>query len=109
MKHHLDTINKLIQLFRESQDSYWTCLRKLVDSKGLDVNSVVLVESCEQGDDSEFGVFVTKDRRVFQFAALSEKSCLGVKSFSEWKDISSEWESSPYREVVSIGLGKISM
>lgn len=86
----------LTQLLRADDDQMWRWLRGALLGRGVDPAAAALAESCEQGDDSEFGVVVAADGEVFQFAFVA-----GGEGFTEWVRITDYWRETPYRESVA--------
>ncbi len=94
----------LTQLLRTGDDPFWSRLRSVVLARGFDPETVVLVESCEQGDMSEFGILVYRDKRVYQYALCSATGSWLDGNLVEWTDITDRWHSTPYKESIEEGL-----
>ncbi len=103
-----EVVTQLTSLMRSSKESFWTCLRRLLVKKGINLSTTLLVFSVEQGENSEFGVVITEDRRVFSFALATALATIetwnDVVDFIEWDDITLSWKTSPYRGDIEAGF-----
>jgi hypothetical protein len=102
-----EDIETFTSLFRTSTDGFWVRLREVVRERGIDPSTSLLVDSVEDDINFEFGIIVTRDRRVIQFGfRYTDPSCIDGK-LTEWKDLAERWATSPYRSEVSIGLSML--
>ena len=102
-----EDIETFTGLFRTGTDGFWVRLREVVRERGIDPNTSLLVDSVEDDINFEFGIIVTRDRRVIQFGfRYTDPSCIDGK-LTEWKDLTEHWAASPYRSEVSIGLSML--
>ena len=101
-----DETVELTRLLRYDSNPFWKRLRVLLNDKGFDVESCFLAESCEQGDNSEFGVVVTRDKEVFEYGFIYQKDP-SDGNFGEWNDITQTYSSSPYADSVNIIFSRI--
>lgn len=73
-------VEELTDLLRH--DAQWLDLRSTLGSKQLDPERVLLATFYEDEDENEYGIFVTDDRRVFEFKRSTRP---GAKPrFSQW-------------------------
>ncbi len=82
-------------------------MRELVRKKNIDPQSSILVESFPDDENFEFGIVVDKNGKVFEFSFDYLGKPIAQGELSEWKNITDWWESTPYREGVSIALTMI--
>jgi hypothetical protein len=76
----------------------------LVRDRGVDPDHAVIADYFPDDTSFMFGVLVTSDRKVFQFGYdWLHKPTLGG-ALSEWNDLTSSWQSSPYRAQVRAAL-----
>ena len=61
----------------------------------------ILATSFPDDTSFEFGVVVTKDRRVYQFGLDYLHKRVEQGTFTEWLDLTEGYASSPYREEVA--------
>jgi hypothetical protein len=98
----MDEIAAQTRLFRESPDPMWAKLRELVRDRSADPQSTVLAFSVEDGDEHEFGVVVTAERRVFEYAFAVD----GAR-FDEWTEITGRHWGTPYGQAVETALASL--
>lgn len=97
-------INELTQLMRKREDPLWSRIRELLEEKGLEINKSILVDCFPDDEDFEFGIVLTKEQTVFQFGFNYLDSPISKGAFSEWKNITNTWQTSPYRKQIELGL-----
>jgi len=90
--------------FRTSLDPLWVRLRHLLIERDLDPLTMVL--ACFEPEDFRFrfGIFVTGDRRIYQFGFDFAGKLSRDGHFSEWNDITDTWRETGFRNPVTEAL-----
>lgn len=60
-----EEVNELTSLLRDDDD--WYDLRDILTNRGFDLNKIALVAFNEDDDESEFGVIVDNNHKVFVY------------------------------------------
>ena len=93
---------------RGSAEAVFVCLRELLTELGTKVESAVLAAFFEDDVDQQFGVLVGADNSVHTFVLHYGKGDINTQisaaRIPELEDITSHWETSPYRRYVSEAL-----
>jgi len=97
-------IVQVTNYLRNSKDLLWVRLKQLLEGKDLDLNSLILAESFEDGDDLEFGVVVTRAGKVFKFDMSYLGKSIEQGEFISWEEISDSWTGSPYHNRIQSSL-----
>jgi hypothetical protein len=98
------------ELLRSSEDPLWSRLRQLLTEHGVDISTDILADLFPDDVDQEFGVVVTKERKVATFVFhygrqgdLKAQAATGTIHY--WNNISAWWQASPYRAQVEDAIG----
>ncbi len=97
-------ILSLTALLRSGVDPFWVRLRELLSERGLALDKLMLASSFPDDTNLEFGIVVTNDRRVYQFAFDYLDKPVEQGKFTEWVDLTERHASSPYHEEVAAAL-----
>ncbi len=62
-------VSELTELLREE----WDDLREILSAKGFDVSTTVLASFCEDDEGMEYGVFVTSEKRIYEYSRNTEQ------------------------------------
>ncbi len=90
-------IEKITELLRSSNEELWVSLREELLRKGVNARSAVLVESCELGNELEFGVIVTPQHEIYRFS-------WDEGEIFEWENISNNFGTTPYASAIELGI-----
>lgn|SRR5574341_24759 len=104
MGYTKDDILQFTRLLRTSTDSMWVRVRTLLNERGIDVNASVLVESFPDDVNFEFGVLITQNGKVIQYGYDYIRKGISEGEFTEWNDITSRFNETPYGESVNTGI-----
>ena len=78
-------VKELTELFR--RDPGWRDLRAAALAKGLPPDETLLAGFCEDEEGREYGAFVTRDGRVFEFVRSADPGAKGFRRFREQRDL----------------------
>ncbi len=91
-----EDIRELTRLLRTGDDWLWRRLRQWVIGEGLALEDVALAFSVEQGDDSEFGIIVTRHDEVYEYSIIRDDD-------AHWRHLA-DWVGSPYQGDVKVAF-----
>lgn len=97
------------RLLRGSDEPLFRRLRALLAEREVDPQTAVLADFFPDDVDQEFGVLVTRDRRVIQFTVFygrpgDLKQQAADATIGEWKDITSWWDATPHASTIRAAL-----
>jgi hypothetical protein len=92
-----EEVRLLTQLVRTDEDFWlWRRLRELLEAQHVALSDAALAFSVEQGNDSEFGIIVTRQGDVYEYSIVKDAE-------AEWRHMP-DWTESPYAEDVRLAL-----
>ena len=95
-------------LLRTDEGPLWSRLRKLLDERGLDPNSVALADLLPDDTDMEFGIIVTPEGDVYEFDLVYGNGDLEEQAASatiaDWRDVTAWWRDAPHRAEIDAAL-----
>jgi hypothetical protein len=97
-------IRKNTKTMKESDQPLWVRIRELLQQKGLDPAGVVLAYSYPEDLNFEYGIIVTADEQVFQYGFDYLHKNISDGIFTEWNDITANYQSSPYKYLIEKAL-----
>ena len=93
----VEIVRVLTRLLRTDEDSWlWRRLRELLEARHVALSDAALAFSVEQGNDSEFGIIVTRQADVFEYSIVKDDE-------AEWLHMP-DWTESPYGQDVRRSL-----
>lgn len=98
-----ETIIQLTSLLRTGTESFWAALRALLRERGVDPTTTLLVFSVEQDTDSEIGVLLTSDHKIYE-VSIDLGQSLDLPRIAAWNDLTDSWRDSPFRRSVETGI-----
>ena len=103
-----ERIAELTRSLRESEAEFFPGLRQVLEGRGVDPASSILVEMFSDAREFEYGIVVTREGKVFQFGL----DCMGRTSESaeliEWIDWTRTYEYAAFREHVEAAKSMLS-
>lgn len=97
------------RLLRGSDEPLFRRLRALLSEREVNPQTAILADFFPDDVDQEFGLVVTKDRKVIQFVVhhgrlgdLKRQAADAV--IGEWNDITSRWDATPHAATIRIAL-----
>ena len=99
-----ERIEKNTKLLRTDSDSFWVRLRHLLSEKGVNPESALLAYSYEEDYQFDYGIVVSHDGRVFQYGFDFLHKDISEGVFTEWNDITNQYQRSPYAKEIEIAL-----
>jgi hypothetical protein len=100
-------ILELSRRLHTSSDPLWARLRTLLHERGLRPEDLLLVECFPDDTQFEFGIVVTPDRDVFEFGLDYLHKTVEHGVFSEWRNLSENYQATPHRAGIAIALEMI--
>lgn len=102
----------LTKLLRENREHpFWSVLRNVLTEKGIDYLKSYVAFSSEEGNNNDFGIIITPQKRVLQYNILLADNGKTLNKILEWNDITESYGSSPYNKdiknclIIINGLG----
>jgi hypothetical protein len=99
-----EEIQDLTRLFRTSTEPFWMRLREVVRARGVEPATSMLAESFEDDEKFEFGILVTRDRRVVQYGFRYSDPSFSDGILAEWNDVTDRKDSIPHRSQAATAL-----
>jgi hypothetical protein len=92
-----EEVRQLTRLLRTDEDFLlWRRLRELLEAQHVALNDAALAFSVEQGNDSEFGIIVTRQGDVYEYEIVKDAE-------ADWRHMP-DWTESPYGHDVRLAL-----
>jgi len=104
MSFSRDDILIFTNLLRVSDDPMWVRIRTLLQERGIDAKTSILVESFPDDTSFYFGVLITKDGSVIQYGFDYLGKEIQNGQFSEWQDLTQQYKDMPYCKSVKTGM-----
>ena len=82
-----EEINKLTELMRSSNESFWVRLRILLKQKNVNPNTTILAISHEDGESFEFGVIVLENGESIQYGITYLDKPIEEAEIAEWNQL----------------------
>ena len=103
-KMNQSEIEKNTKLLRTDSDSFWVRLRQLLSEKGVNPELAFLAYSYEEDYQFDYGIVVSHDGRVFQYGFDFLLKDVSEGIFTEWNDMTNQYQRSPYVKEIEIAL-----
>jgi len=81
MNNFIEEIDELTELLRN--ETSYVNVREMLKHKGFDNKEVILVSLLESEECNEYGVFISKEKKVYQWIANTNNSKYDLLSFEE--------------------------
>jgi len=106
MKEHqfIKSIEELTLVLKESNDDLVLGIRKCLAEKDIDLETVIVADWFPDDVSFEYGILVTQQGRVFQFGYDYYDKPMGKGAFSEWHEITNNWQEIPLSQRVNVAL-----
>lgn len=99
-----DQIRQLTALLHSSGDPFWSRLRDLLRSRGVDPAHAVLAECYPDDNSFEFGIVISAGGSVFQFGFDYLHKPISDGVFTEWEDLTTSFRSTPHHSSIGEAL-----
>lgn len=76
-------VEEIVELTnRIKYDEKWTVLRNIILEKNFNLNDILLVSFFEDEEEMEYGVIITREKKVFQYSRSTEKDKNNIDNFN---------------------------
>ena len=100
----IESIKELTNIFHSSQDDMICGIKQCIESEGINPKELIVAELFPDDTCFELGIVITKSGKVFQFGYNYFENQENKGSFTEWHDLTNQWQGTPHSQRIEAAL-----